>query len=304
MMPAGAAGLRRMRPADLAMALLVIVIWGSNFTAMRVGALDLPPFFLLGLRLAVAAAVLVWFLEPPGRHLPAVLAISIVMTTLHFGLGLVGFRAIEASTGAIVMQSAVPFASLLAWLSFGETLGWRRFAGMAIAFAGIVVIAGASQMQQNLPMIGVLVFSAFCFALANILIRRLGEVNIVSLNGWITLLGAPQAFLLSLILESGQTEALQTADWPAYAALLYMAIAASVLAHTIWYRLVPRFETNQTMPLTLLVPVVGVVCGMVLLGERLTLATAIGGLVTIAGVAIIVCRPVTEAHNPAMGDRP
>lgn len=279
-----------MRPVDIVIALVVVVIWGANFSAMRLGALDIPPFFLLGLRLAIAAAILVWFLERPGGRFIELLAIATTMATLHFGLAMVGFRAIEASTGAIVMQTAVPFASLLAWGSFGERLGWRRLAGMAVAFAGIVLIVGEPRLGDNIAMVGLLTFSAFCFALANILIRRMGRMNIMSLNGWVAVLAAPQAFAISVLFEDGQMAALASASWQALAALAYMAVVASVLAHTLWFRLVPRYETNQTMPWTLLVPVLGVVFGVLLLGERLTLLTIIGGLVTVAGVAVIVLR--------------
>jgi O-acetylserine/cysteine efflux transporter len=279
-----------MTPADALMALCVVAIWGSNFTAMRIGALEMPPMFLLGVRLTLAAMVLGWFLERPRGRFGHLLAIATFMAVLHFGLAFVAFGRVEASTGAIVMQSAVPFASILAWIVFGEKLGWRRLSGMAIAFAGILLIAGEPKLGADAAMIGVLAISAFCFAAANVMIRRLGRVNFMSLNGWIAVLGAPQAFALSALFEQHQVESLRAASWPALGAILYMALVVSVAAHGLWYRLVPRYETNQTMPWTLLVPVAGVATGAALLGETLTLFTGLGGLFTVAGVAIIVLR--------------
>jgi O-acetylserine/cysteine efflux transporter len=301
---AGTAALpARLRPADLATAMVVIVLWGSNFVAMRVGALEFPPWFLLGLRLGIAALVLMWFVERPkdSRGFADLLAIATTMGVLHFGLAFIAFRAVEASTGAIVTQSAVPFASVLAWFVFGERLGWRRLTGMAIAFAGVVLIAGEPRLGSRAWMIGVLVVSAFCFATANVLIRRLGRVNFMSLNGWIAILGAPQAFALSALFEHGQIDALAAAPWPAFAALGYMALLASVAAHGLWYRLVPRYETNQIMPLTLLVPVAGVIAGAAILGERPTAMIALGGLLTLAGVAVIVLRRPDTVSPAAVG---
>ena len=293
----------RLRPADLATAIFIIVVWGSNFVAMRIGALAIPPWFLLGLRLGGAALVLMWFVERPNdiRRFAELLAIATIMGVLHFGLAFVAFRTVESSTGAIVMQSAVPFASVLAWFAFGERLGWRRLSGMAIAFAGVVLIAGEPRLGSRAWMIGVLAFSAFCFAAANVLIRRLGRVNFMSLNGWIAILGAPQAFVLSALFEHGQVDALAEAHWPAFAALGYMVLLVSVAAHGLWYRLVPRYQTNQTMPLTLLVPVAGVICAALVLGERPTAMIALGGLLTLAGVAVIVLRRPDTLSPAAVG---
>lgn len=295
----------RMRAADVAMALFVVVVWGANFVAARIGALEIPPWFLLGLRLGGAALVLMWFVERPrdARQFAALAAIATTMGVLHFGLAFVGFRAVEASTGAIVMQSAVPFASVLAWFAFGERLGWRRLSGMTIAFIGVVLIAGEPRLGTRAWMIGVLAVSAFCFATANVLIRRLGRVNYMSLNGWIAILGAPQAFVLSAIFEHGQFEAMSAARWPAWAALGYMVLLVSVAAHGLWYRLVPRYQTNQTMPLTLLVPVAGVITAAAVLGERPTLMIALGGVLTLAGVAVIVLRRPDTMSPAAIGDQ-
>ena len=63
-----------------------------------------------------------------------------------------------------------------------------------------------------------------------------------------------------------------------------------MIGQGLWYRLVQRYQTNQVMPFTILVPVMAVVFGILLLGEALTWQLALGGAITICGVAIIVLR--------------
>jgi len=293
-----------MKPAHLLTALLVVTIWGSNFAAMRIGALEMPPWLLLALRLGLAGAVLAPFARLPTGQLGRLFFISLSMTILHFGLSLVAIRHIEAATAAIVMQVAVPFAALLAWILFGERLGWRRASGMVVAFAGIVVIGGGPEVAGHWDMLAVLMLSASAFAVANIQIKRLAPINFMSLNAWIALLGAPQALLLSLIFEQGQIGILQSAPWPALAAVAYMALVVSIVGHGLWYWLVPRYETNQTMPLTLLVPVLGVVFGVLLLGETLSATLVMGGVLTVTGVGVIVLRRPETAAAPAAGVEP
>ncbi len=283
-----------MRPLDTLTALLVVTIWGGNFIAMRAGALDIPPYFLLGLRLAVAGLALVWFLRSPrGIVLPLIL-IAFTMTTLHFGLALVGLQYVDAGTGAIAMQTAVPFAALIAWLLFREPLGWRRAAGMVVAFAGIVVLMGVPRIGARLDMLALMMLSAFFFSVATIQIKRLGPQDFMSLNGWVSIFGALFAFGVSLAVETGQVAALGEARWPALIGIFYMALVASVFGQGLWYRLLPRYDTNQVMPFTLLVPVLGVLFGMLLLDEAPSWRIVTGGLVTVAGVSMIVFRSRTR----------
>ena len=69
-----------------------------------------------------------------------------------------------------------------------------------------------------------------------------------------------------------------------------MAVMVTVVGYGVWYYMIDKYETNQTMPFTLLVPVVGVLGGVFALGERMTLQIGLGGFATIVGVAIIVLR--------------
>ena len=90
-----------------------------------------------------------------------------------------------------------------------------------------------------------------------------------------------------------------------WVAILHMGIIVSIVGHGLWYRLVPKYRTNQTMPFTLLIPVFGVSFGIVLLGETLTWLIFAGGLVTLAGVAIVYSgnrNPRQWKHHPQRKD--
>ena len=279
-----------MKLGDVILALLVITVWGGNFVAMRFGAQELPPFLLLGLRLTVASVALVWFAKSPRGMIKQLVIISTTLCTLHFGLALIGVQYIEAGTGALAMQTSVPFAALIAWLLFGETFGWRRLLGLFIAIMGLIIISGLPQIDAQPVMFGLMILSAFFFAVATIQIKKLGQADFMSINFWITLFGVPQAFLVSWIFENQQTEFLNEAAFPVYGAFIYMALFAGVLGQGLWYKLVQRYQTNQVMPFTILVPVMAVMFGVLILGEALSWRLAIGGAITITGVSIILLR--------------
>jgi O-acetylserine/cysteine efflux transporter len=131
---------------------------------------------------------------------------------------------------------------------------------------------------------------SFFWAAANIVIKRLGAIDGFALSGWFALFAAPQLLLLSGLIEHGQGTALRDAGWRGWAGLLYGALAVTLVSYAMWYPLVRRYAVNQTMPFTLLVPIFGVASSALILGDRVSWQTALGGAATILGVAVIVLR--------------
>ncbi len=133
-------------------------------------------------------------------------------------------------------------------------------------------------------------------------IKLLGDdVEVLNLNAWVALLAAPQTMLASYIFDTGQWEAIRTADFQAWAVIAYQAIFVNMVGYSIWYRMMRKFPVNQVMPFTLLVPIFGVLSGVFVLGESLTAMMLLGAALTLLGVAIVVLRrprviaPVTKA---------
>lgn len=288
-----------MSPTDYAGALLVVLIWAFNFIAAKIGLGQLSPLLMLGLRFCLVALLLAPFLRPPPRgKWPLVVALSFVLGGLHFGLLFVGLRHVNAGPAAIAIQLTVPFSALLAWAFFGERMGRLQVAGMVVAFAGVYILAGDPAQSPDPLFFSIVVVGAFAWAVANIVIKWIGPINPFILNAWIALLAAPQMFLASAVLEDGQFAAIAAADWRAWGAVAYMAIGASITAYGLWYYLIAKHEMNKVVPLTLLSPVLAVGLAVLILGEPLTARVVAGGLITIAGVAMIqFLRPAPPAHT-------
>ncbi|NIR30952.1 MAG: EamA family transporter [Gammaproteobacteria bacterium] len=292
-----------MRVSDALLAALVMALWGFNLVAAKLGMRELPPILLIALRFTVVALVLVWFVRPPWERMGRILGLSVTLGGLHFSLMFTGLARVDASAAAIAIQLQVPFAALLAVWAFGDRLGWRRAAGMLVAFLGIGLIAGTPRVSQSLEGLGLVLAAGFVWAVAAIQIKRLGPINGFALNGWVALFAAPQLFLASLLVERPQWETLARATWMGWGAVLYMAVLVTIVGYGVWYRLLARYDVNQAMPFTLLVPVFGVLSGVLVLGEPLTRQMLIGGLLTLTGVALIVLRRSAASPRSALGAR-
>lgn len=289
--PAPGANGGAMAPRDLFLTLSVVLLWGCNILVVRAGTQELPPFLLTGLRFILAALLLVPFHPRPIGKFKQTLALAVVLGVGHFGLLFAALQSLDAATGAIMLQLGVPFSALLSLGLYRERLGAMGWLGMALAIGGVILVEGGpSHAGSGWGLVLVLV-SAFCWALANIIVKSIGAVDVMGLNGWVAMLAAPMVLTLSAIFETGHVAALASARWAGWGAVVYTAIGATIVSYAIWYRLIARLAVNRVVPFVLLTPVVAVAGAALLLGEILTWMALLGGALTILGVAVIQFRP-------------
>ncbi len=274
---------------DLLLGLVVIAIWALNIIVIKVGVAELPPLLLTTLRFMLVAALLVPF-HPVARHqLPFLALLSVTFGSLHFALLFIGLGQAEAGTGALLVQMGTPFATLLAVVFLKERLGPRRLAGLALSFAGVVVLAGGPTLPSPLPL-SILLLSALGWAISQLLIKQGPNVPPLALAGWVALFAIPQVALGSWLFESDHLAALRGAGWAGWGAVFYTAVMSSIVAYGLWYGLLRRHPVNRVVPLTLLVPVVAVFLGVWLLGDGLGIHKLAGGGLVVAGIALIVLK--------------
>jgi O-acetylserine/cysteine efflux transporter len=279
-----------MKPADVAIAVVLMAIWGSNFVIAKVGLDEFPPVLFVALRFAAVAALLLPFVAMPRGRLREVFLLSVTLALLHFPLMLTGMKYVDASIAAITVQTQVPFSALLAALFFGDRLGWRRALGMGFAIAGVAILVGEPREGSVLWAVGLIVLASMVWAVAALQMKRLTSVDTFSVNAWMALFATPMLLGMSFLLEDGQVASVAAASWAAWGSVAFQSVAIVIVSYGLWFRLLRRYSVNQTMPYTLLVPVFGVLTGVVFRGEPVTWHLILGGLATVIGVGIIILR--------------
>lgn len=288
---------------DLLTALTVVTLWGLNFVAVKVALGVLPPFLLTGIRFGLVALALAPFYRPRLEQLPGIAGIGLVLGCGHFGLLFLGLSGMDAASAAITTQLGVPFSALLAWAVFREKLGLTRAIGMGMAFIGVALLAGEPTLPHAGPLL-LAVTAMAAWAISNVQVKRLGAIDPLVLNGWMALFSCPMLLTLSFALEQNQGGTLLRAaeDWKVMGGMAFTVIASSLVAYTLWYRLLARHPMNRVVPLTMLNPVIGVAGGVLVLGEPLGWHKLAGGAITIAGVAVVQLiggvRPPPEEPEP------
>lgn len=281
-----------MRPRDLALALLVVIVWGVNFAVIKTGVAEVPPLLLGALRFLLAACPALFFLRPP--KVPWRLYVAYGMT-ISVGQFAFLFSAIHlgmpSGLASLVLQSQVFFTMLFAALWLKE--GWRRsqLAGLVLAACGLALIGSAHSV--SMPLVGFLltIAAASMWAAGNIVTRmvaRCGPINQLAFVVWASLVPPLPFLALSWLLEGGPaiTAALSNFSFRSFAAVAYLAWAATLLGYGLWTRLLSRYPANQVAPFSLLVPVVGLTTGWLVFAEVLRPVHLVGGALLMLGLAV------------------
>lgn len=269
------------------------VAWAMNIVVSKiaVSTLGVPPLFYTVLRSATVVAVLFPLLlrERPKR-LGLVLAIGFAITGGSFGLQFVGLQTASPSAVGVVNLSGAPLTVLFAIIFLGEEVRWRRGLGMALALGGVALAIGAPSGNNDPVGLGFAFAGVFIGAFASVFVKRL-EVGAVTLQAWAGLASLAVMLPGTLLLESGQLQAVMADPWAVIGCVLFAGVVVSVGAHSAYFRQFQRYDANLIVPLTLLTPLLTIAFGAWLTGDTIHWPLIVGGSMALAGVAIIVIRP-------------
>ena len=285
--------------------LLICLAWGGNFLTSALALRELPPFLFTALRLTLVALCLLPFLHRPGAgQWPRLVAVSLCNGALHFGLSFWALQlAGNLASPAILMQSYIPMATLLAVAFLGERIGWKTSAGIVLSFGGVLVL-GFDPLVLQAPLSMWLMLGAAAFiAVGTVLMRGLTGFTALSQQGWSALIGIVPLLLLSAWLECSQWNAVTQAGAVAWGGVIYSALFASVLGHGLYYWLIQRHPVSRVMPFLLLAPLFAIALGIIFHGDRPGPRLLLGGAMVLGGVLVIGLRASLRRTPPAsVGD--
>ncbi len=277
-----------MRPRHVALAVLIAAIWGINFVVIDVGLDDLPPLLFASLRFAAAAFPAVLFVRRPAISWGRLALIGLPLGAGQFGLLFIAMRmGMPAGLASLVVQAQALFTALFAGLMLRERPGVRRMTGMAVAFAGIVLIAATLGQGSPVLAFALCVAGAAMWGLGNVGLRTARVPDAFSFMVWVSLVPPLPLLALSLGFEGPRADlrALAHISASGVGALLYIAYLATLVGYGGWGALMHRYDAGQVAMYSLLVPPFGMSAAAVFLGERITTADLVAGVLIVGGVA-------------------
>ena len=281
-----------LRGRDLALVLLICLFWATNFLTSAYALREVPPFLFTAMRMGLLAALLMAFMRvPPRAQWRRLFAVAMLNGVLHFGTSFLALKlAGNLSSPAIVTQVYVPMAVLMAWWVLGERFGWRTGVGVAISFAGVLVLGFDPMVLAQPAALFVMMGSSLMVAIGTVLMRGLKDVRMVDQQGWTAVLSLLPLLAISALFEQGSFTALREATWIGWGAAAYAAVFSSLLGHGVFYWLVQRHPVATVTPYLLLTPVLAVLLGILFWGDRPGPALWIGGAMVLGGVLVVALR--------------
>ena len=291
---------------DIFLALLVVVIWAANIIAIKLALAEAAPMTVLALRLGLTGLVFLPFARGLTKATALHLAqIALLMGVAHQSLLFLGMVYVPAGITTVLLQTQVIFAALLGIFVFRENAGWRTWTGIGLGLAGVTVMFTAGHAPFHTAegrsfAIGfvVLMFSALTIALAYMRMKQLPKVPPGAFLFGINAFAAAPVAAFAWIWEQDGLAQLPDADWTLLSGVFAFQIVLVSLSHIIWQRLLARNPLSMVTPFVLLLPLFGVGMAVAFLGENVTGAMAAGGLLTMAGVGIIILRTAQKNRVP------
>ncbi len=279
--------------------IIFVLLWSTGFTGIRYGIPYAPPFTFIAVRMAFASILLaiiaLVITKRFARDLPTIGKSALVGLTIH-GAYLGGCfygvkQGMPAGITALICSLQPVLVSIFSSIFFGEKLSSRKWLGLGLGLAGLVMVIAPkleASGEQALPLAGVIaVFIALLGGTSGTLLQKKfgAGVEVLSGTSWQYVATGILMALLALTFEDGQS-----ITWNAsfIFSLVWLIVALSIGAILILYYLLARSSAASVSSLYYLVPAVTAVEAYFLFGEKIGPVTAVGTLVTIAGVALVV----------------
>lgn len=277
---------------DLFIGFLVTVLWGANFSVIELGLRDFDPFILTFLRFVFCAIPLIFFIKKPA----GVSLLSIALYGVIFGVGLwwvvnfAMFNGLSAGLSSVFLQFSAFFTIFLSFFLLKEKVNKIHFLGIIISILGLVMIVVYSGQGSTIKGIFLVIVAALSWAVCNIIVKKIKPRNMIAFIVWSSLFSAPAVLIMSVLVKgwSGVLSIPHDITYGSAFSVLFQAYITTIIGYMIWNNLMKKYPAAEVAPLSLFVPISGVISSYLFLGERLTKHQVISVMIVIFGIFIFL----------------
>ena len=283
--------------------LLMIVIWGSNFSVVKYALRDFPEVSFNALRLIIASAVFLAAIatvraranagvrppEPPvtRREWGSLVFLGVIGTGFYQLLFLAGVARTSVANSSLIFGCTPVAVAIMSSIAGHDRLTWTRWAGAALSFSGIYTLVGLGAELSTATLAGdALIFGAMlCWSVYSVaaqpLLRRHSPLIV---TGWAMVSGTVLylAFAIVPLLRTDWSR-ISTFSWVLMIASALLALAFSYI---VWYTAVQKIGSARTAIYSNLTPIVAMIVAALWLGEPITSTQVLGATLILSGIAL------------------
>jgi O-acetylserine/cysteine efflux transporter len=273
----------------VALAVLVVGIWGTNFVVIHVGLTHFGPFTFATLRSLLASLPLLLFVPRPKIALGMLVTYGLAIGVGQTGVMLYALNGhISPGLASLLIQTQAFFTIGLAVLISGERIRAGNLVALLLCTAGVVLIGVNIGGGADFAGILLVLAAAFAWGVGNIVAKRAGAIDMLALVAWSNLVAVPPLLGAALLFEgTGAIQAnISQAGAIAWATVLWQAVGNALFGYAAWNWLLARHPAAQVAPMGLLVPIFGMSTSAWLLAEPMPPWKLVAAALVLAGLAV------------------
>jgi len=276
-----------------ALLLLMAVIWGVNFSLIKYATQVIPPLAFTGLRVGLAASVLLTIAAlrrrswPPRSDIIALILLGVIGNGIYQILFVEGLSRTKVGNAALIVAAAPAFIAVASRMKGIERVRRRTLAGVALSVCGValVVFGSARADHSNATFVGtLLVFcGVLCWTMFTVLLQPLAtRVDPIQLSA-LTMTGGvvPLLFAAPRALAVMRWESVGMAAW---GSLFYASVISMVIAYLFWYRGLRVLGPTRTAVYGNFQPVIAIAVAWLFLNESPTIWQGVGTATILTGI--------------------
>ncbi len=280
---------------------LLWLVWGTSWPAMRTVFLEMPVWQFRALTCLIGGVALLGMAKLAGGNLrlaredwlPLLLASVFNMTTWHVTSGY-GLTMIGAGHAAVVCYTLPIWTALLGAVLLKERLTARVFAGLVLGMGGVAVLASHDFAALGADPLGLafVLAAAVSWGIGTVLIkRRAWSAGMNALAGWQLLMAAAPIGLIALLTERFT---LHEASGAAVLSAFYILLLGVIAGYALWFKVVSLFPATVASIGALVTPVIGMASSAILLGEPIGWREVVALALVLSAVALVIFRPAPQ----------
>lgn len=278
-----------MKLRHFVLAISITAIWGVNFSVIKLGLTTVDPLILAGIRFTLCALPAIFFIPKPDVQWRYIIGYGLI-----FGIGLwavvnIGIKSgLSAGIASLVLQFSAFFTILLGAWMFNETISCYQLAGMGLACCGllsIILIADGTVTMAGLLLV---LLGAIAWSAANVINKKAKTTQVFAFLVWSSAFSPIPLFGLDYAINGsvGYSALVHQLDDRVILSILFQVYPNTLFGYWVWNSLLKRYPVSTVAPLSLLVPVFGLLGSVMIFDETLSANKIIAVLLIVSGLGV------------------
>ncbi len=283
-----------MTAKDICISLILMCLWGFNFSAIKLGAMQVDPILLTAMRFTFAVFPAILFVRRPPEAIGYLIAYGLI-----FGLGVWGMMVwsinlgVSAGMAGLLMDMSIISSLVLGYLLLKEKITFNKVVGAVLAVGGLLVSIALTDGSVPLRALPLTLIAAFSWSLMSLVVKKSETQHVFAFSVWGMLFAPLPLILFAYFLNGIQpfVDLPSQLNSQVWFSILFQAYPTTLLGYWIWNKLTIKYPLTTMAPFTLLTPIFGLIGSVIFYNEGITLMKFMAYALILSGLAVSQWQP-------------